>query len=250
VKRISFYVVSVLIALSFLLSACGGATAKKLKVASDATFPPFESVDEKTKEIVGFDVDLIKAVAAKAGIQIEIQNVPFDPLLAGVATCQYDLGISAVTITEERKKDMAFSDPYVKAGQIVTVKKDNTTIKGPADLVGKKIGAQLSTTGEIEAKKIANTTVKAYDTYDLAFLDLANGQLDAVIADFPTALDFVNKNAAKLKTVGDVFTDENYGIIVCKKNTDLLAKINKGLADVKADGTLAKINDKWLAVSK
>lgn len=244
-KRFTLYTFVFLVVLSLVLTACGG-QAKKLSVASDATFPPFETVDEKTKELVGFDIDLIRAVAEKAGLQIEVKNVPWDPLLAGIAKCQYDMAISSITITEERKKEMGFSDPYIKAGQIITVKFDNTTIKGKSDLTGKKLGAQLSTTGEMESKKIPNATVKSYDTYDLAFLDVMNGQIDAVIADNPTAIDFVSRNKTKLKTVGDVFTDENYGIAVCKNNPDLLQKVNKGLADVKADGTLAKIQEKWL----
>ncbi len=96
-----------------------------------------------------------------------------------------------------------------------------TVISSKEDLVGKTIGAQLGTTGAIEAGKIEGATVKTYDSYDLAFLDLANGQIDAVIADYPTALGFVDQNPDKLMTVGDVFTDESYGIAVCNKKQDL-----------------------------
>ena len=90
-----------------------------------------------------------------------------------MATCQFDAAVSAITITEDRAKKMSFSDPYIDAGQIVTVRTDNTSINGPEDLKGKRIGVQLSTTGEIEAKKIEGATVKPYDSVDLAFLDLA-----------------------------------------------------------------------------
>ncbi|MBE0697361.1 MAG: transporter substrate-binding domain-containing protein, partial [Anaerolineaceae bacterium] len=128
-----------------------------------------------------------------------------------------------------------------------TVRIDNTDIKGPADLKGKTIGVQLSTTGQIEAEKIEGVTVKPYDSVDLAFLDLANGQVDAVVADYPTTLNFVNKSADKIKITGDVFTDESYGIAVCKKNTELLEKINKALAALKEDGTLKTLEEKWLA---
>ena len=130
-------------------------------------------VDEKTKELTGFDIELMKAIGEKAGFQVDFQNTPFDSLLAGMATCQFDAAVSAITITEERAKKMSFSDPYIDAGQIVTVRKDNTSINGPEDLKGKRIGVQLSTTGEIEAKKIEGATVKPYDSVDLAFLDLA-----------------------------------------------------------------------------
>ncbi len=122
-----------------------------------------------------------------------------------------------------------------------------SVINGKDDLTGKTIGAQLGTTGAIEAGKIEGATVKTYDSYDLAFLDLANRQIDAVIADYPTALGFVAQNSDKLTTVGQVFTDEFYGIAVCKTKTDLLNTINQGLKAVKDNGTLAKLEQKWLA---
>jgi ABC-type amino acid transport substrate-binding protein len=121
------------------------------------------------------------------------------------------------------------------------------TITGRDDLVGKKIGAQLGTTGAIEAAKIQDAELKTYDSYDLAFLDLANGQIDAVIADYPTALGFVERNSERLMVVGEVFTDESYGIAVCKNDAQLLDQINAGLAAVRANGTAEKLEEKWLA---
>jgi polar amino acid transport system substrate-binding protein len=247
-KSKTFVVVSVLMILSLLLGACAASGAKtKVRVATEAAYPPFESVDEATKNLVGYDIDLMNAIAKKAGFEVEFQNTPFDSVLAGISTCQFDAAISAITITAERGQKMAFSSPYINAGQITTVRIDNTTIQGPADLKGKTIGVQLSTTGEIEAKKFEGATVKPYDSVDLAFLDLANGQVDAVVADYPTTLNFVNKSKDKIKTVGNVFTDESYGIAVCKKNTALLEKINKAMADLKSDGTIKSLEDKWLA---
>src|SRR4029450_5647633 len=152
-------------------------------VASDATWPPFEMIDEKSKEIVGFDVDLMKAVAAKGGFDVEFVNVGFDPLLAGMAQCQYDAAISSITITDDRKKSMLFSDPYFEAGQVVTVRSDNNDIPGKDSLSGKKVGAQIGTTGALEVEKISGVSLKTYDSVDLAYQDLLNGQVDAVIAD-------------------------------------------------------------------
>ena len=222
------------------------ATPQTIRVATDATWPPFEIVDEATKEIVGYDIDLFNAIAEKANLKIEFINTPFDSVLSGMGTCQFDAAISAMTITEERKKSFDFSDPYINAGQIVVVQ-SSSDITSKDGLVGKTVGAQLGTTGEIEAKKIANTTVKPYDTVDLAFLDLANGQIDAVIADYPTALGFVAKSPDKIKAVGDVFTDESYGIAVCKGNTELVTKINDALKQVVAEGKLVELEKKWLA---
>lgn len=249
-KKKSFLLVSIVVVLSMILGACSSSTGSgkpKIRVASEAAYPPFETVDEKTKELTGFDIELMNAIGEKAGYEVEYQNTPFDSVLAGMATCQFDAAISAITITDERKEKMSFSDPYIDAGQIVTVRVDNNDITGPEGLKGKNIGVQLSTTGEIEAKKIEGATVKPYDTVDLAFLDLVNGQVDGVIADNPTTVTYVSRFKDKIKTVGTPFTDEHYGIAVCKTNTDLLNKINTALATLKSDGTIQKLQDKWLA---
>ena len=216
-------------------------------IATDATFPPFEMVDEATKELIGFDIELMEAVATQAGIQYEFVNLPFDPMLAGLSECQYDMAIAAITITDERKEQFLFSDPYIDAGQIITVQSGNSEITGKEDLTGKIIGAQLGTTGEIEAQSIEGVEYKPYDTYDLAFLDLMNGQIDAVIADYPTALGFIEKNPTKLMTVGEVFTNEFYGIAICKDRQDLLDRINPALKIVIESGFVADLAAKYLA---
>jgi len=243
-------IVSILAAISLLVGACTpGGGGETVRVATDATWPPFETVDESTKEIVGFDIDLMKAIAEKENLTIEFVNVGFDPLLAGMAQCQYDAAISAMTITEERKQSMFFSDPYFNAGQVVSVRADEASITGMESLSGKSVGAQIGTTGAIEAEKIEGVDFKAYDTVDLAFQDLMNGQIDAVIADNPLALGFIGKNPDKLKTAGDVFTSEDYGIAVCNKNQELLDKINRGLSAVKQDGLIEELTDKWIAAA-
>jgi polar amino acid transport system substrate-binding protein len=218
-----------------------------VRVATDATFPPFELVDEQSKQLTGFDVELMNGIAEKAGFKLEWTNLPFDPMLAGLSECQYDVAIAAITITDERKQSMLFSDPYINAGQIVVVRKGETRIKSKDDLSGLTVGAQLGTTGAIEAQKIPNVNFKPYDTYDLAFLDLANGQIDAVIADYPTALGFIGKNPEKLTTVGEVFTEESYGIAICKNRADLVDKINAALKALKDEGFVKQLEQKWLA---
>ena len=217
----------------------------KITVAVDATWPPFEFVDEATKEFMGFDVDLMKAIAAEGGLEVTFQNVPWDTLLAGMATGQYDAACSAMTITDERKQKFDFSDSYYSAGQLIAVQVANTTINLPADLAGKTAGAQLGTTGAIEIEKIKNAKLKNYDDITQAFLDLISAKLDAVVADNPLATVYVGKNPGKLKTVGIVFTEEYYGIAVCNKNKSLLDKINNGLKLVKNDGTVDNLIKKW-----
>lgn len=242
-KNKLFILIISLVAIA-MLAACAQSD-DALVVATDAAFPPFEFVDEDTKEIIGFDIDLINAIAEKANLDIRFQNVAWDPLLAGMADCQYDMAISAITILPERAEQFGFSDPYINAGQIVAVAIDNDSIAGPDDLVGATIGAQLGTTGAMEAEAIADSTVKVYDTYELAFLDMMNGQIDAVIADYPTAVAFVNQNADDLKVVGEVFTDENYGIAFCKGNDELISQVNDALAELKAEGFIEDLVVEW-----
>jgi len=248
-KRLFVVVLVGLTLISLVLAGCGGGTKTTVRVATDAAWPPFEYIDEQTKEIVGFDIDLMKAIAEKGDFEVEFINVSWDPLLAGMAQCQYDASISAMTITEERKQSFNFSDPYFAAGQIVTVRVDNTDITGKDSLSGKTVGAQIGTTGAIETGNIAGATLKTYDDIGLAFQDLMNGQIDAVVADNPLALGYIGENPDKLKIAGDAFTDENYGIAVCKTNTDLLEKINTGLAAVKAEGVFDDLVAKWLGSS-
>jgi len=245
-KRRTWILLAAVLVLSLALAACSSGGGDKVMVATDATWPPFEMVDETTKEIIGFDIDLMKAIAEKGGFEVEFVNVGFDPLLAGMASCQYDAAISAITITEERKADFAFSGPYFGAGQVVVVRVDNTDITGKDSLSGKTVGAQIGTTGAIAIEDVEGATLKTYDDIGLAYQDLINGQVDAVVADDGLARGYVAKNSTEIKIVGDPFTDESYGIAVCKTNTDLLDKINNGLEAVKGEGLLDQLTQKWL----
>lgn len=236
-----------ILTLSLLVSCAQKSDA--LVVATDAAFPPFEYIEESSKEIIGFDIDLMNAIAEKADLNIIFKNVAWDPLLAGMADCQYDMAISAMTITPERAEQFSFSNPYINAGQIVAVQIDNDTINGPGDLSGKTVGAQLGTTGAMEIEAIDGTTLKVYDTYELAFLDLANGQIDAVVADYPLAVAFVSQNADSMKLVGEVFTNENYGIAFCKDNNELISQVNAALAELIEEGVIDDLVEKWYTVT-
>ena len=243
-RYLSLLLVAVM-AISLSLGGCTKTTTT-IRVATDATWPPFESVNEQTKAIEGFDIDLFNAIAAKAGLEVEYVNVAWDPLLAGMAQGTYDAAISSISITADRAKVMLFSDPYFAAGQLIAVRSSNTTIKSKADLVGKTVGVQLGTTGNIEVDNIDGATAKPYDDIGLAFQDLMNGQVDAVVADNPMVLSYIGKNKTTLKTVGEVFSAENYGIAVPKGKEDLLKKINDALKKVIAEGTIETLSAKWL----
>ena len=243
-KKSIWLIITGLLFIGLMAAACSS-TPTKIRVATDATWPPFESINEQTKQVEGFDIDIMNRIAEKEKLDIEYVNVGFDPLLAGMAQGTYDVAISSITITEERKKDMLFSDPYFAAGQIVVVRKDNTTITGPETLKG-SVGAQIGTTGSMEIEKIKAATLKTYDDIGLAFQDLMNGQINAVVSDNWLALGYVAKNPDKLKTAGSKFTNENYGIAVAKGKTDLLEKINAGLKAVKSEGLIDKLSQNWI----
>lgn len=247
-KRSTILLLVSVMVLALLLGACKPKSTA-ITVATDATFPPFENMDEATKQPVGFDIDLMNAIAAKNGWTINWVNTPFDSVLTGVASCQYDIAIAAISISEDRKANMDFSNPYYNSGQIVVVRSEENTIKGLADLTGKKVAAQAGTTGEAEAQKIANVVYKGFPSYALAFQDLMNGQEDAVIADVPVAMGYVNQNPDKLKSVGDVFTGESYGIAVCKQKADYVTKINTALQALIDDGTMNTIVMRWISGS-
>lgn len=247
VKRAVLVTISLLVVFGLLLTACGGQTSSKIRVATNAEFAPFEYVDENSKQIVGFDIDLINAVAKKAGYEIEVVNTGFDAMLAGLTECQYDAAIAAISITPERQAQMLFSDPYINAGQIIVVRKGDTSITSTADLAGKTVGAQTATTGADMASKMEGVTLKTYDSYELALLDLGNKQIDAVVLDYPVAIGYIAKNPDKFMTTGDVLNDENYGIAFCKDKTELQGKFNTALKELIAQGEITTLAQKWLA---
>jgi polar amino acid transport system substrate-binding protein len=207
-----------------------------------------EFVDENG-DIVGFDMDLLEAVAAAAGFEYEVRNTGWDGIFAGLANGAYDAIISSVTITEDRQKEMDFSDPYINAGQILIVPAGYSGGSNLVDFNGKKVGVQQGTTGDFAVEEFPFIDRRAYDDVGLAVEDLVNGNLDAVVCDSVTAIDYVAANEAfmgKLEILGEPFTEEEFGIAVQKGNEELLSLINEGLAAVFADGTQADLVDKWL----
>jgi polar amino acid transport system substrate-binding protein len=228
----------------------GAATQKKTKIviASDATWPPMEFLDE-SKQIVGFAPDMLKEIAKATGVEIEIRNTAWDGIFAGLASGSYDAICSSVTITEERKATMDFSAPYVNAGQVLVVQKGTTGVTTIADLKGKKLGAQIGTTGAIEIGKVSGVTLASYDEVGLAFEDLAIGRIDGVVADSPISANFALQNPKfkdKLMIVGKPFTDEWLGIAVRKGDAETLKILDEGLAKVKESGKLDELAKKWL----
>lgn len=247
-RRFTFVGIALILLVAGLITGCQRqASANKIVVATDATWPPMEFVNED-KEIVGYDIDLMRAVAERGGFEVEFRNVAWDGIFAGLAAGEYDAVISSVTITDERKADYDFSEPYINAGQIVVVRTESD-ITGPTTLAGRTVGAQIGTTGAFALQDMDGVTLREYDEVGLAFEDLVAGRIDAVVCDTPVAADFAlqrEEYKAQLKIVGDSFTEEFYGILVQKGNSELLEKINKGLAAVQQEGIDEQIEDTWL----
>lgn len=246
-KKASIILISSLLVISALLSACSSpkASAQTITVVTDPTFAPFESKDDNGNR-VGLDIDLMNKIAEDAGLTIVWEDVPFDSIIAGLTTCQYNVSIAAIYINAERQKTMIFSDPYLTAGLVVVVNSKDKAIKSIDDLTGKTVAAQLGTSGETKAKEIKDVTYKPYDSYELAFMDLVNGQVDAVIADNPVAENYVKANSGKLQIVGDVFDAEPYGIAFCSKDTELRDKVNKSLKKLIDSGYIDELIKKYL----
>jgi polar amino acid transport system substrate-binding protein len=180
---------------------------------------------------------------------VEFKSVAWDGIFAGISADKYDAIISSVTITDERKKEMDFSNPYINAGQILVVKSDSQNVTVLKDLAGKTVGVQIGTTGAFEVEKIKEITEKTYDDIGLAFEDLYNGRIQAVVCDTPVAAQYALQNdkyKSSLKIVGTSFTEEYYGIVVKKGNQALLDQINAALKKVTDSGKIAEIEKKWL----
>jgi polar amino acid transport system substrate-binding protein len=223
---------------------------KTITFAADCTWPPMEMLDAD-KNIVGFAPDLLKAMGKAGGFKPVIKNTAWDGIFAGLPAGKYDAVSSSVSITDERKKVMDFSDPYFEVKQGVVVNK-TSGIKSKADLKGKKVGAQIGTTGYFAAKKIAGATAKSYDEVGLAMEDLLTGRLDAVICDDTTAVDYALTNPLYSKKFNLGFllksdTPEYLGFAVKKGNKATLATLNKALKAVKANGEYDKIVTKWFS---
>jgi polar amino acid transport system substrate-binding protein len=244
----SFRIMAAVLATGICLATgAQAAPAKTVTFATDAVWPPMEMVDAN-KKIVGFDIDLMNAVAKEAGFTAAFKNTAWDGIFAGVEAGQYDAIVSSVTITDERKLKYDFSIPYAKIGQVLVVPKAEKA-KSLADMKGKKVGAQIGTTGAIEVKKVAGVELKTYDDVGLAFEDLAAGRIAGVVCDEPPAVIYALQKKeynSKFKIAGKPFTKEDYGVVVKKGNKELLAMINKGIKAVQKKKIDEKLKAKWL----
>ena len=210
-----------------------------LVMATNAEFPPYEYHDGG--EIVGIDAEIAKAIADELGMELEIEDIAFDSIIPEITSGKADMGLAGMTVTEDRKQSVDFTDTYAKASQKIIVKEDSA-IASPDDLTGVIVGVQQGTTGDIYVSDLEadGTTVERYNKGFEAVQALSQGKIDAVVIDGEPAKTFVAQTEG-LKILEESFTDEEYAIAVKKGNTELLEKINGALKTLKDNGTLDEI---------
>ena len=224
---------------------------KVLKVAMNANFPPFESMNPNG-QIEGFDVDVMNAIAKEEGFKVSYHQQAWDGIFASLKAGDNDILISGITITDERKQQMLFSEPYYKITQVILVPQGKS-IKSVEDLKKMdKVGVTLGTTGDLAAQKILGATsekIIRLENLPLMLKEVETGAVDAVISDSAVVADYVKKKGDKGFTMVEVpdFTVEYYGIAVRQDDKALMDKINAGLKKIQANGEYAKISDKYFA---
>ncbi len=225
------------------LSGCGDKTKNTLVMATNAEFPPYEY--REGDAIVGIDAEIAKAIADDLGMELVIEDMAFDSIIAAVQSGKADMALAGMTVSEDRLESVNFSDPYTTAAQVVIIK-DGSEIGSPADLKGKKVGVQLGTTGDQYAGDIEDVTVERFNKGFEAVQSLLQDKVDAVIIDREPAKVFVSQNEG-LKILDEEYTLEDYAIAIAKDNTELLEKVNASLAKLKESGKIKEIIDKYIA---
>ncbi len=214
-----------------------------LTMATNAYFPPYEYYEGS--EIVGIDVEIAQAVAEKLGLELKIEDMEFGSIIIAVTQGRADMGLAGMTVSEERLESVNFTDSYATGVQVVIVTEDSE-IAGIDDLEGKKIGTQLGTTGDQYSKEdFGEENVESYNKGADAVMALTQGKVDAVIIDNQPAIEFV-KNADGLKILETEYTVEDYAAAISKENDALTEAINGALAELKADGTVQSIIDRYI----
>lgn len=223
----------------------GSGLKDKYTVATDTSFVPFEF--KQDGEYVGFDIDLINAIADEVGFKIDLKTTNFDGIIPGLQTGKFDIALAGIGITEERAKKIDYSDPYYESGLRIGVPIDNESIKGLEDLEGKTIATRLgSTSAAFIKEEIKGATANEYQQLSQAYLAVENGSVDAILYDAPNVAYYIKTEGSdKLKMVGELLKAEKYGIAISQGQEDLVKAINEGLATIKENGTYDKIYKKW-----
>ncbi len=231
-------------------SASTGSTSDKLIMGTNAAFQPFEYTTTKgiLGEFDGIDVAIAMKIAENAGKTLEINDMEFDGLIAAVSTGKVDMAVAGMTVNDERKKSVDFSDTYYVASQVMVVSPDNTSITKASDLVDKKVGVVLGYTGDTivtDDIKVPEANIQRANRALDIVQDVKNGKLDAVVVDSYTGKALAEKNGLKVVEDPDAFETEEYAIAVQKGNDELLDIINKTLSEMKNSGEIEALAEKY-----
>ena len=244
VQRVIFALLGLVLAIGLtVIPAFSQTPPNPFRVATEATFPPFEF--QQGGQLTGFDIDLMRAIGKEADLNIDFRNLPFDGIIPALQARTVEAAISGMTITAERAQAISFSRPYFRAGLAIAVREDNKTIRNFEDLKGKKIAVQIGTTGALEATKIPGAVVSQFDSAALALQELINGRVEAVVNDKPVTLYAIKEAGLRgVKVVGELLTEEFYGIAL-PKNSPYLQLINDALGRVIESGQYDVIFQQW-----
>ncbi|MDB9412550.1 ABC transporter permease subunit [Microcystis aeruginosa] len=244
VQRVIFALLGLVLAIGLtVIPAFSQTPPNPFRVATEATFPPFEF--QQGGQLTGFDIDLMRAIGKEADLNIDFRNLPFDGIIPALQARTVEAAISGMTITAERAQAISFSRPYFRAGLAIAVREDNKTIKNFEDLKGKRIAVQIGTTGALEATKIPGAVVSQFDSAALALQELINGRVEAVVNDKPVTLYAIKQaGLRRVKVVGELLTEEFYGIAL-PKNSPYLQLINDALGRVIESGQYDVIFQQW-----
>lgn len=223
-------------------SEAGESTAGILTMATNAEFPPYEF--HEGGEIVGIDAEIAQAIADKLGMELKIEDMSFDAIIPSVTSGKADFGAAGLTITEDRKLSVDFTETYATSTQVAIVQNDSE-IADQAGLKGKIIGVQLGTTGDSLAGDIEGATIERYSKGMEAVQSLKQGKIDAVVIDEETAKAFV-ANTEGIKILDEKMTEEEYALALKKGNTELLEKMNAAIKELKEEGKLDEIVAKYI----
>lgn len=219
-------------------------TAGKITIGVDDSYPPMEYRDDQNK-LIGFDVDFGAAIGQKLGIKIEWVPTAWDGIFNALQAKKFDMILSSLSDTADREKEMLFTKPYVQGGPIIVTTKANSSIKTSDDFKGKVIGVQLGSTAEDAVKEFTSIKeTRKYDKITEALQDLANGRLDAVVADDQVGRYYAALSPDKFVTTGKLH-DEPFGIGFRLADTGLRDSVQAAIDELKSEGTLSKISQKW-----
>lgn len=244
-KKLTAVLLTVTVMASVALTGCGKKSAMEkdtLTMATNAEFPPYEYYDGDT--IIGIDAEIAQAICDELGKNLVIEDMAFDSIISAITSGKADFGAAGMTVDPDRAKNVAFTDAYAEASQVVIVK-EGSDIKTTDDLVGKSIGVQLGTTGDMYAGDVEDATVERYNKGFEAVQSLLTDKIDCVVIDQEPAKVFVEENEG-LVILEEHFTDEEYAIALSKDDPELKEAINKALATLKESGKLDEIVAKYI----